>query len=369
MTYNGTELRLTYVLCSGTNVAYGEILDAKSRKLSRKRNLPATSEVVFDMDSPMAQNISHDAQVRLKIYRFRTVTERGVSNPNTVRQLIFYGVLPPENVKDDTATGEVTCTFADPRVRFAQYYLPAQTIFAATGQGTIIDNFLTSTQARTGGDVRLNSGVIDVSQLRDRTYEAGTNIAQAIADLTAVINGPDVDVIPTESGPTFMGTLNTYAHMGTDKSASIIFSHQQKGFTNCDIERTFSQAITLATETGTDPTGVVQTQTAGTPATSNYGLLESWAAESSAFDTATLLTKAQGIVDQYAAPQAQWAIKNVTREAPKAMIDYDLGDTIRLQVKRGARLNANVQLRVDGYELNVQNDGNCDVSSLLLVDP
>lgn len=361
------ELRLTYVLCTGANVAYGEILDAVSKNLSRKRNLPATATVVFDMDTLMATHLDPQSQVRLKVYRHRTDDERAASNPFLVRQLVFYGVLPAENIIDDTEAGTTTCVFADPRIRFNQYYTANQIIYSA-GQGDILMDLLLQTQARSGGDVRLNSGVSDISVIRQRTYEAGKNIAEAMQEMTQVINGCDIDVIPTDSGPTFMGTFNTYASQGTAKP-KVIFSHKQRGFTNCDVERTFASVRTYATEQGVDDTQTPVVQSAGSPATSPWGLLESYATESDVSTAATLLAKAQGVVDQYQVPQSIWKIKNITREAPKPMIDYDLGDTIKLYVQRNLRLQGNLDLRVDGYDLDVQDDGECKVASLLLVDP
>jgi hypothetical protein len=94
---------------------------------------------------------------------------------------------------------------------------------------------ITSTQASAGiprhGIIR---GSLPGSRLRDRSYEPGKQIYEAIHQLSQVIDGPDFDIRPrdVESG-TGIAALDTYPNgQGADKFDSIEF-HFNHGLSNC----------------------------------------------------------------------------------------------------------------------------------------
>lgn len=361
------QLALSFVLCDSSGNQVSEVGEAFSRKISFKRNLPGTATIVLDIESPLASYCDPTILPRLKVYRDTTAAERAVT-PSVLHKLVFYGYLPSENVQDDTSTGQTTATFADPRNKFAQYYLTTQQVFTHQFQGDILWGLIANIDGLSGGDVMLDEGMSDSSVFRDRTYDVGANIADAVSQMTQVINGPDVYVIPDDSGPTFLGIFTSESRQGADK-AGVIFYHGPSLPTNCDVQRTYTKTITYATENGVDPTGVAQSENAGSPGSSPYGLLMAFTTESDPMDAATLTSKAQGTVDQFENPQAVWQVKNITQDAPQAFIEFDLGDTIRLVANRGKVVANSVTLRVDGYDLSVSDDGTVNVTSLILVDP
>jgi hypothetical protein len=71
-------------------------------------------------------------------------------------------------------------------------------------------------------------GTIVPGQARDRQYDPGKSVAEAIDELTNVTGGPDWD-LPTiwdPARPWALARLDVLPSLGTDRTASVVFEHQ-----------------------------------------------------------------------------------------------------------------------------------------------
>jgi hypothetical protein len=369
-------LELTYFLYSmdlttPNMIGRGEIRDLHSRKIMRRRNLPTTAEIVMDIDHPLAQYLDPNATFppMLKVYRNRTDIERAASSPTVSHQVCFAGYLLPENVHDDTATGETTAVFGDPRQGAAYWYFNQNVYYTAQPQAGIPADMFFQMYVRGGAPLQISvGGVIGSGTPRDRHYVPGQNIAQLITELCGVIGGPTVDFRPSDAtgNPFAPGYLDCAVALGSDKP-TVRFIHGPDWSTNCDVEHYYTPATTYVTEVGIDSAGNQQIQVAGLPGTSPLGLLEQYNTESDISETATLLEKAQGIIAQFFTAPDVWQVKNCSREAPLPFVDFDLDDGVYLNVDRGRLQAANVKLRVDGFDVSVDDEGTVNIDQLILV--
>ncbi len=62
--------------------------------------------------------------------------------------------------------------------------------YTGVGQGTIAWNLIAHAQGQTGGNYGITAGTLDTATTRDRTYPVGTNIGEALRQLSEVIGGP-----------------------------------------------------------------------------------------------------------------------------------------------------------------------------------
>ena len=90
--------------------------------------------------------------------------------------------------------------------------------FDQVGQGTIAWNLINYTQGLSAGNLGITQGVTDNSQLRDREYQ-NYIIAEAIMNLTNVIDGTNFELLPTvdADGKLTGHVFNTYATLGANR--------------------------------------------------------------------------------------------------------------------------------------------------------
>lgn len=368
-------LRFSYVLCKSTGEPVGEAV-ALGRTFSKRLNTPATAKVILKLDDPLSAYANPNNAPRLKIYRAATAAELA-ANPAAVRALVFYGSLPPESVIEDAGAGTVEATFQDPRWILNYRYLSAPAVFAATDQAAIVYSLVTAQNSRTGGDTFMTSTGVNVTPTRDRTYDAGKNIAEIINELTQIDGGPDVDCITFDgwsNGATRqMGQLIVYAREGSDRP-NAVFAYgapSPDGTTGglptnvVSVKRTRGPVTTQATMTGTAIDGTSLSQTYGNPAGSGYGLAEWYETQQDVSQTTTLLEKAVGKVTTNQDPQRIYEITTPLPTAPLPLAEYDVGDTIRLNVRRGSFVASNVSLRVHGMDMTISQNGEITEMNLI----
>jgi len=102
---------------------------------------------------------------------------------------------------------------------FKQRFTGAERVFTSTDAGTIAYTLINESQALTNGDYGITSGTIQTSVNRDRTYAGYKCIADAIIELSQVVNGFDFEF-------TYDKKFNVYyPSMGIDRTASTIFEY------------------------------------------------------------------------------------------------------------------------------------------------
>jgi hypothetical protein len=366
---NPSAYKLSFVLCSYTGEPIGEVLGASQRKLSRRRNTPGVATIQLQLHDAQALLVQPGLS-RLKIYRSATPAELAL-NPAAAKQLVWYGSLPAENVEEDTDNGTLTAIFWDPRWVLLNRFLQSPASFAATDQGSIVWQVVNTQNLRQ--DTWLRQGSTTTGIVRDRTYDAGKNVAALIDDMTKVTSGLDLDVVPIDGYTTFsdrrMGTLNTYARQGTDKPNTLLYIMRERGGSGgggniMGLKRTYAPLLNSSTQQGTDPDGVASAQTYAIA--TGFDLLETYDTASDAFTATGLLEKAAGVVSENVALRQILTIGSTTWEAPLPFADYDLGDTIRLSARVGRVVLDRVSMRVDGYDVEADQEGNIKATPILV---
>lgn len=369
-------LRFEYVLCKASGEPYAESLGSLGRTFTRRLNTPASAKITVRLDDPISAYCNPDNAPRLKIYRSATPAELA-ANPSAVRQLIFYGSLPPTGVSDDASAGTSEATFQDPRWILNQRFLPAPAVFATTDQAAILYSLLTAQNTRTGGDTFMTNSGANVTPTRDRTYDAGKNLAELINELTQVDGGPDVDCTAVDGYPSGrgMGVFTVFKQQGTDRPDAVFVwgAPTPDGTvgglpTNVvNVKRSRGDVITQATFQGTDVNGVAITQTYGNPAGSGYGLAEYYETLQDVSQTTTLNEKAVGKVSAFQSPPSIWEVDTPLPNAPLPFVEYNVGDTVRLSVRRGSMLLDRQPVRVMSIDLTISQNGEVTSGGLVFV--
>jgi hypothetical protein len=383
-----------FVLCDYAGSPYGDCIEALERGLSMRRNAFHSARVVFSLDDEMALNID-PGLTRLKVYR-----EPGEDEPGVDDELVFYGYLPVTGSTEDTETNTITCEFADPRRELGRRNVnvplgQTAAFFDGIDQGDILWLAISFQNERwrshhlsdwqeAATDTWIRQGVTTTGVNRDRTYQRIT-VEQLIADMTSVIDGPDVDVTPWDGfahgdpGSTgalsagrvgfdqaspqpsrVMALFNAYPHQGSDKP-DVIFSHGRDIATNVhSAQRTFLDFTNVALVLGTDSESGGEFQaTAGMP-DPVLGLHDEVLSDSDIHDPATAYQKAYGIIVNEGVRREVITLKTPYASAPRPFKDYYLGDTVRSLVQKGRFVSRDV-VRVEGFDINLTREGEIKV--------
>jgi hypothetical protein len=353
----------SFVICKSTGEELGEATAAKKRSFTRARNVPMSATVSLQLSDPIAPFLLPGANPRLKIYSTPTPAELA-ANPGAVRTLRFYGDVPklPQplvtiSAKDDT----ITAVFNDPRWVLARRFAlgDGTETYAGVDQGLILWNLINTQNARSGGETWIRQGATTTGTLRDRVYGQAL-ISQLFDDMTKLLGGPDIDLVPIDyyvaGGTRAMGNLTVYASQGIDRP-NAVFGYSPIGVSNVDdATLTFLDVTTKATVTGNTVNSVPVVGTAGTPDANGLGLLEDVQADPDVSTQQTVDAKAQGIIDLQGGLRPIVQVSNPLPNAPQPFSDYDLGDTVRYAINRGA-FQVITSPRVQSFTVDVGQNG------------
>lgn len=197
--------------------------------------------------------------------------------------------------------------------------------FTNTSQGTIVWDLIQHAQAATGGNLGLTLGSAGPVVLRDRTYDVGQNIFDAITELTKIDNGItwnvnadlEVYVYPITGTGVVWGSP---AQLGVTTRSMSRPSSASK-FANAGIVSGDSQATTP-----------IVVQTAGINADPR-GRWERFVSSSNAKTQAQLTELADGLLEESISPVTTWELQ---MEPSRYFYDseYETGDEITIVVPR-----------------------------------
>lgn len=217
---------------------------------------------------------------------------------------------------------------------------------------------LTLTQCDPAGNLRAPTG-----RLRDRTYVEGTNVLEALQNLSAVIDGFDLDCRPVP-GAGFEANDELrifYPHMGKLIDGWML----EWGSTVSSLDRTvnddtyanYVRVIGQSEEDEPQLYGEARTPDAGDIITNPAGVWMTSLASADVTVQSTLIEQAAGELE-YSILLPAYSLQMVSDAyTPDA---FDLGDTIRLRIQSG-RLNVDTWARVVGRTWIVGDDGQEDV--------
>lgn len=358
-------LAFTTVLCKATGEPV-DILDRlASRQLVQQGNLPESYAITMNVEDANYAFALLEQQPRVKVYRPSTPAELAL-DPLTVNQLEFYGTLPSEGIDEDSDTGLAKLTFQDPRWVLNDRYVPAAVTFTQVDQGDILWQIIATENAKTNGDTWIRQGSTTTGTLRDRTYDAGKEVAGLIDEMTKVDGGCDVSFTPVDywslDGTAAMGVFNAHAERGQNRPDALFISGPDLP-ANCSFRRTRAKTITSATSVGS-----ADSQTYANT-TSPFGLLEAFETYSDVSISQTLLDKSVGKVANGQNAPMILEVKNPTREAPVPILDYGIGDTVYATCIRGGMVFTNLPVRVHGIDITVSQNGDIATKPTLATLP
>ena len=368
-------LTFTCTLCKSTGENVEDLTKVINRRFVQQLNLPSGFSLWYDLYGENYASAIVDASPRLKVWRPSTDAELA-GDPTTVRQLVFYGVLPSDATAEDADYGFIDLQFQEPTCVFADRNLTANVTYTQIDQGTILWNLIALQNARTNGDTWIKQGNTATGILRDRTYVAGKNLAELVSEMTKVDGGCDVDFVPVDyysvDGSRSMGVFSAFAKQGTDKPlARFVYADSmtqgQSGGLDSNvknIKRRRAKALTMATSVGVG--GIVQSyQNTG----SGFGLNEEYETFSDVSVLQTLMDKSVGkVLNRQSAPQV-FDIIGPTPEAPQPFYDYNIGDTVYLTVRAGGFQVFNQPVRVMGIDIGIGQEGQLTDTKILVATP
>ena len=357
-------MALSYVLARPTGEPIGELLDAKSRGMTRVLNGVHTASVALSLDDPMSQQLA-PGLARLKVYRDPTAAELA-SDPTTTRILVFYGFLPPKSISDDPASASVSATFADPRWVFPFRYTLGTEVFAGSDQGDILWSLINTQNARfTGaGELWIRQGSTTTGTLRSLTLDR-ERMDTIFQDIAQALDGPDYDVSPWDGyekdtpASRVMGNLQAYAKQGQLRPNARFLYLETGGGNVSNMPRTYEDIYTFATVIGQSATAsnIPLSSAYGDPTSSLYGLFEDYASESSVADQTVLDKRVKGEVEAFKVPRSTVTIQDPTADAPQPLIDYDIGDTVYCTCHKGSAVWDDLAVRVHQIDIAVSAEG------------
>lgn len=177
------------------------------------------------------------------------------------------------------------------------------------------------------GAFAITEGTIEPTQNRDRTY-VNKNVMDEIINLANVINGFDFEINNFK-------LFNVYSSIGIDRSNEIILEY---GFnvTSMRITEDFANPVTKAIVLGDsgNPLDALRVERNDAGLQTLYGVREELINEMSVIETATLQAKGDALIRKYGTPLMKVTL-GIVRSVTPTIIDFSLGDVIRLKVDRG----------------------------------
>lgn len=351
--------RFTFVLCSLSGEPLGAVIAARARKLSYAMNGVHSAEVALSLDDPLAAFIQPGLS-RLKVYRTPSRAELLV-NANAPDVLCFYGYLPPQNVRDEAADNATTLVFQDPRLVLPTRYSLGTESFTATDVGAILWSLINTQNNRPGGDTWIRQGGTTVGVTADRTYDRRP-LADLFTEMTQMLDGPDYDVDPLDgwdaTGSRVMANLRVFDQQGSTLD-DVVFAYGEGLLGNVqNMSRTYQEFTTYATLTATDATTSSQvSQSFGLPQYHTFGLYEAFGSAPDVIGQTQLYNTVVGYVLARENLREIVTIGEPLTNAPQALTDYYLGDTVFVSCRRGSMVFTDRPLRIHGIAISIDQTG------------
>jgi hypothetical protein len=364
---------------SYASLAVAEFTEAITRKLDQQWNTPATYSFTLDGHDPAAALVHELAQ---DVIVWRWDDQVGYDRP------MFRG---PICQSQDTVTEQshtVTFTCHDYLALLARRLLTFNGQWTQTNvdQDDIVWQFLAMCKNPTasGGTSFPNSGFLPVTaqnvnpdgstraaksgQIRVRNYVAQQTFDTMLADLAAVINGFDFDILPiTASNSDSLRIF--YPNQGVTRTTpALVYGSTISGLVRSVNSADYGNYIrVLGNNQQSDPTIVqLYAETWNNDATNgNLGAVGLWMTgdnAASVTDQATLTQQAAGdlVLDGLLTPT--YAV--TMRPGAYSWGNPNMGDTVPLVVQSG-RLNVSTYARVVGISYAIGDDSQEDVTLTL----
>jgi hypothetical protein len=240
--------------------------------------------------------------------------------------LVFRGRLCPEQGRIDAGGHTVTITAIDYRGMLDTKTVPETgASYSATDQAAIAWGLINSAQTRTNGSLGITNGIGSTSGTnRDRTYDPGKPIGEAIGELGRVDSGFEWEVgadLAFDRWYPTRGSDNGVVLDYPGRITAIDYAFDPGGFGN------------VAMAIGSNTTTPVLA-TSGTIATDPRGRWERAVASPSIVEQATLTARAPFLLAQMETIRVDYRV-TLRPNTWGGPTDVWLGDTVKLAVKSG----------------------------------
>jgi hypothetical protein len=201
------------------------LFDRSGGQVTLERNGGRSAQVTIALDDPAA------LKALVPLGRLIRVWMDGLENP------LFIGRLTQPTFGDAAGNGEggatVTLNALDPKSHLEKCFTKglAATPYTDLDQSEIAARLIESANANRHGIVR---GNLPLTVERDRTYFDGTQVWEALVQLSEVIDGMDFEFAPVAATDGTMVRFNTFAEQGTLRPAIFEYGfgrHNVGGFT------------------------------------------------------------------------------------------------------------------------------------------
>lgn len=346
----------TWFLCDASGANLAELTTASGKTLTYTRNTYAEAACVISHEDDAAalvlNAVANTGMPTLQGYR---------KGPNdTAGMLQFNGVLAPFTEACEE-TSLLSLVFRSPfsvllgdgsgRGRFAPPPPAAALSYTTQDAGAIAKSLIDT--ANTDGFTGLaTTGAIATTKTRTRAYPVGTNLGQAVIDLTNVLDGFDFTETFVAGGTT-LAQFGVVAAIGVDNPASR-FEYGPGTLANCrNMGRTTEPPANSILVIGGN--GLTSTYS-DAASVAKYG---KWYAKAEYVDVTeqvTLDDKAKALCRPNPVKTLTLTPELGVDSCPKPFDDWDLGDTVRLFARRSA-LSENASVRLNAFTIAISDDG------------
>lgn len=201
---------------------------ARSRRVTFRLRAPSEASFTLDGDNPQATEIT-ELVTDLHIYRDG--------------ERLYRGRVGATRDTADADRHTVDVQTADYRALLLRriLYDSDQLSWVATDQADIALELIGETQSRIHGDLGITEGVGNPTGVtRDRNYEPGKPIGEAIQELSEVIDGFDWDINPDTKALDIY-----YPERGTDNGVVLDYGGLVTGFTRAVDPSRYANAVRL----------------------------------------------------------------------------------------------------------------------------
>lgn len=229
----------TWVLCDHAGQPVTEISNAAERRFVARRNQGRQAQITMSHDDAEAirlLDLTGNGVPQLRYYRDGTL------------RLSAYLTSIDGQLSED-GQDQLTAIFKDPFGRMlgdgseTGRHLFAAVEFTAQDQGSIGWDLIDA--LNDDSDTGIREGTIETTTTRDRSYEAGKNVGEALVQLTEVIGGFDFEILPLdptdEDGK--LGEYTVYAEQGEDRD-DLLWGFGKSTMANVQaVARTITQPV------------------------------------------------------------------------------------------------------------------------------
>lgn len=332
----------TFQLCDHAGSALAEITAYQGVTLSFGRNQSAEVGISVSIEGDVASLVVSALTNGIPILK-------GYRQEGATKTLRFKGhlVQVQEQAEQDATA---TYVFRDPLgSTLARRFTDASVAFSADDQGQIIKSLIDTANSEADTGVVTTGGTIETTKDRDRTYESKP-VAEAIIEMTEVLDGPDILLTPVESGAT-CSTLNVYASLGDDQPGAM-FGYGGATVANVQsVQRFTTPPCNKVRVLGADGKTSDKSDSASIAL---YGVWMDVQSASDVIEQTTLDDKAQEAIRPSPIRTVSWTADPA--RCPQPWEDWDLGDTVRFVARRGSLVEA-LSTRVNGFTIALDDGG------------